>query len=167
MLLTKGSNMKKNTNTQSLDVAQIHQNQEIILDLYEKRCKHEKIKEDTLERLYEELDALKHNKEFQKIKPFYLDLISLYDRMADLKKEDDALSAICDEMLEVLQKQNIQIIKMQDDILDLSLQKVIDIEIVDDANAHSKVVKVLRDGFRYKDKLLRPQEVTIGAHIKL
>ncbi len=167
MLLTEGNNMKKNTNTQSLDIEQIHQNQEIILDLYEKRCKHEKIKEDTLERLYEELDALKHNKEFQKIKPFYLDLISLYDRMADLKKEDDALSTICDELLEVLQKQNIQIIKMQDDILDLSLQKVIDIEIVDDAKAHSKVVKVLRDGFRYKDKLLRPQEVTIGAHIKL
>ncbi len=158
--------MKTDTNTQFLDVEQIHQNQKIILDLYEKGCKHEKIKEDTLERLYEELDAMRYDKEFQKMKPFYLNLISLYDRMISMKSKDDAVDTLSDELLEILKKQNIQIIEMQDDTLDLFMQKVIDIEIVDDVDLHSKVVKVLRDGFRYKNKLLRPQEVTIGAYIK-
>jgi len=157
----------KATNTKYLDLLAVIDNQKIILNLLENKLKHDDTKEKAFNRLYNEMDAIKYDKEFQKIKPFYLDLILLYDRIGLLKFEDNTLGTIHDELLEILSKQNIEIIDTENDILNFSLQKVVDTKIVKKEELDSKVLQVFRDGFICKGKILRVQEVVIGKYITL
>ncbi len=155
----------KITNMRFLDLIAMGNDQKTILDLLEKKFKYDDTKEKAFNRLYDELDAVKHDKQFQKIKPLYLDLILLYDRIDLLKSENNILNTISDELLEILSKQNIEIIDVENNIFDLSLQKVVDTQIVKEEEFDSKVIQVIRDGFIYEDKILRVQEVVIGKYI--
>lgn len=163
--LKEGSYSIKTTNTQFLDLLTIFNNQKMILNLLENKIKYDDAKEKAFNRLYDEMDSVKHDKEFQKIKPLYLDLILLYDRIGLVQSGNNILNTISDELLEILSKQNIERIDIESDVFDLSLQKVVDTQIVEEKEYDLKVIRVIRDGFMYKDKILRVQEVVIGKYI--
>lgn len=165
-ILNKDNFSIKNIEVQFLDLLAVHNNQETILNLLQNKLKYDETKEKAFNRLYDELDAIKYDKEFQKVKPLYLDLILLYDRIDSLKSENNNFDTVQDELLEILAKQNIDIIETKSDIFDLSLQKVVDTQIVRKKESDSKVVKVVRNGFMCEDKILRAQEVVIGKYIK-
>lgn len=157
----------KITNMQFLDLIAMRNDQKTILGFLEKKLKYDDTKEKAFNRLYEELDAIKNNKDFQKIKPLYLDLILFNDRIELLVSEDNTLETIQEELLEILSRENIEVIEMESDILDLSLQKIVDTQIVEEEKYNSKVLQVVRDGFVYENnKVLRPQEVVVGKFIK-
>lgn len=156
----------KITNMQFLDLIAMRNDQKTILGFLEKKLKYDDTKEKAFNRLYEELDAIKNNKDFQKIKPLYLDLILLNDRIGVLVSEDNTLETIQDELLEILSRENIEAIEIESDILDLSLQKIVDTQIVEEEKYDSKVLQIVRDGFMCKDKILRAQEVVVGKYIK-
>ena len=93
-------------------------------------------------------------------------MILLYDRIDLLKSEDSTLDTILEELLEILSKQNVEIIDIENDIFDLSLQKAVETQIVEEEEYDSRVIQVLRNGFVYEDKILRVQEVVVGKYIK-
>lgn len=156
----------KTPGTSFFDLTTIFSNQNKILHLLEERLNRDNTKEKAFNRLYEELDAVKYNKAFQKIEPLYLDLILLYDRINLLKSENNTLDTILEELLEILSKQNVEIIDIENDIFDLSLQKAVETQIVEEEEYDSRVIRVVRDGFMCEDKILRVQEVVIGKYIK-
>lgn len=161
----KGARILKEPIISFLDLTTILNNQNKIISLLENRLKYDETKEKAFNRLYDELNAIKYDKEYQKIKPLFLDLILLYDRITLLSFEDETLSSIQEELVEILSKQMVEIIEIENDIYDASLQKVVGTEIVQ-KELDSKVIKIVRDGFMFDNKIIRPQEVIIGKYIE-
>lgn len=141
-----------------------------IRDLIAERLKYDKTKEHAFERLYEELDAHKKNKEFENNRPLYIDLILLYDRIQLSKKEHDdsncdVLDSIQDELMEILLRRDIEIIKKEGGSFDPCFQRIVNTQEVTTIDLDGEVIHILRDGFTSKGGILRPQEVVVGKYL--
>lgn len=141
-----------------------------IRDLITERLKWDKTKEHAFERLYEELDAHKKNKAFEDNRPLYIDLILLYDRIELFKKEPDVsncdvLDSIQEELMEILLRRDIEIIKKEGESFDPCFQRIVNTQEVATIDLDGKVIHILRDGFTYKGGVLRPQELVVGKYL--
>jgi molecular chaperone GrpE (heat shock protein) len=136
------------------------------------RLSYDKVKEEAFERLYVELDELKKNAAIEHIKPLFLDLILLYDRMEHVHQEaaakaDDGtivlgtLKSFTDELLEVLSRRDVWLMEILSSTLDYNHQRAIGVEDVTDPAQHQQVAKVVRRGFRLGSRVLRPEEVIV------
>jgi len=148
----------------------------LMLEFMEKRFQYDNTKDELFDKLYRELDQYKRDFLFQVMKPIFLDMILLYDRIENIKntlrqtETDDTkmleiLESINEEILEILYRQQITRIEDTCSQFDYRLQKAISIEEISDPQADGTVKKVLRHGFRYKDKILRPEEVIVNKYI--
>jgi molecular chaperone GrpE len=118
-------------------------------------------------RLYEELDAYKRANAFQDLKPLYIDLILLYDRMHTANQQCESgasavLGSLQQELLEILYRRDIEQAAPVSDAFDPAIQRAVGSQPVDTAELQGKVLSVLREGFTYRGSVLRPQEVIIG-----
>ncbi|MBD2206131.1 nucleotide exchange factor GrpE [Calothrix sp. FACHB-1219] len=87
------------------------------------------------------------------------------DNLAYLEPDDDyLLKTIADienRLLQILEKQEIQIIDFQDNYPDFRYCKVVDIEVRNDLE-NQTITRIVRRGFRLGDKILRPVEVVVS-----
>lgn len=151
---------------------------EQIKALLEERLSYDATKEKTIDKINEELKTYKDNFFFQLQKPIFIELIMLYDSLErtlnsmetteDLSKEQitEWLQALKDELLEILYRRDIMPFDEHPDVLDYKLHKTVKTVPTSEESENNKVEKVIKAGFRWNDKVLRPEEVIIKKHIK-
>ncbi len=145
-----------------------------IKDNIDIKLTYDETKEKAFDKLYEELRYAKErdNIKDSAIKPLLLDLLLFYDSLKKFKlkiensKSNDEilqeLDFILEEFTEILYRQEVQIIpETLDSSFDSKFQKSVKIENNEEIE-DNKVVKITRSGFFWKDKMLRPQEVSIN-----
>ena len=150
-------------------LAELVENVTFIRNLIESRLCQDKTKELALNRLFDELDVLKRNKEFENNRSLFIDLILLYDRIQSTLNESEKtghgiLYSLQEELQEILLRRNIEIIKIQTECFDPTFQKAVQISKVQSPDLDRKVINILREGFQYQSIILRPQEVVVGRY---
>jgi molecular chaperone GrpE (heat shock protein) len=139
-------------------------------DMFESRLRLDKAKDEAFNRLYAELDALRRAESVQQLKPFYLDLILLYDRIEQICSAQtdpataDLLGTIRDELLEVLYRRDVAPICHASVNFDSSVQQAIGTEPAAGPDDNNVVARVIRRGFRYGERVLRPEEVIVKRY---
>ena len=137
-------------------------------DLMENRLSYDKTKEVAFDRLYAELDELKSNRIQDYLRPLYMDLILLLDRIDITKKsatEDstffDFLASIEEEILEILIRRDVEVIRCTDAKFNRKLQQVVEVLETNNEMENNQVAHVIRRGFKCKERILRPEEVAV------
>jgi molecular chaperone GrpE (heat shock protein) len=143
--------------------------------LVQERLRYDKTKDEAFEHLYGELDQVKRNTAFEAVRPLYMDLILLYDRIdnarRDLQERSGAevsqfLGSIADELLEVLCRREVEVMDGSPSIFDATLQRAIGSEPTLVEAEHNQVCRIVRRGFRHGGRMiLRPEEVVVKRHV--
>lgn len=122
------------------------------------------------------------------LRPVIRDLISVYDDMADIHRQLTLTITSFDEreaggstfsllenmrqavmnldhnthfILEVLERLDVTLVPLTSEKLDKRTQKAMSVETTDDPARDQEIVKVLKRGFVWKDRPIRPEEVVI------
>lgn len=147
-----------------------------IKDLIENRLEYDAVKEKAFDKLYEDMRQQRElpNILDRNIKPLLADLLLLYDNMnrfeISLTSQQSSNSEtilqefkdLLDELLETLYRQ--EVIPIEDDgsgNFNSKLHKATKTEAAKTQDEDFKIVDVVRKGFLWRDKILRPQEVVI------
>ncbi|SHF08898.1 GrpE protein [Seinonella peptonophila] len=143
-----------------------------LVHLFERRLSYDKTKEMAFDRLYQEMEELKQEQTFNELRPLYIDLILLIDRMEQIEfdlEENGAASpevenimvTLKNEVLEILYRRGVEQIEHTPEYFDPTFQKVVDTEPTYNPSEDNLVVGIRRDGYRFQDMVLRPEEVVI------
>lgn len=137
----------------------------------ENRISYDEAKEKAFDRLYAELDELKKNSALEYLRPLYIDLILLFDRIENIRQDaavssdtpmvSDLMKTLNDELLEILYRREIEPINIASSTFDPSFQLALTIEPTAADSEHNQVARIVRRGFKYKDRILRPEEVIV------
>ncbi len=140
--------------------------------------------------MHNELKGYKDNFLFDALqKPIIRDLLALFDdlcgqarRLARFLKEnppcDETQAALRIELqashdninntvffiIEVLNRLDVTILAGDDTALDLKLHKVVGVDVTHDEEEKNRIAKVVRPGFLWKDRVLRPTDVIIKKY---
>jgi molecular chaperone GrpE (heat shock protein) len=141
-------------------------------ELFQSRLAYDKAKEEAFDRLYAELEQLKSNATFEQLRPLYLDLILLFDRIESIcqspqlinQQDPDSRSlfkSLSDELLEILYRREIELFQSLSPAFDPSNQRAIGIEPTSVEGETGRVARIVRRGFRYRNRLIRAEEVIV------
>jgi molecular chaperone GrpE len=141
----------------------------------ESRLSYDKIKEEAFDRLYAELEDLKRNSAFEHIRPLYIDLILFFDRVESIRHDTSQLTSmsptlapllrtLSDELLEILYRREVEIINVTSSTFNPTIQRAIGTQPVSDETENNYVATVVRRGFKYRDRILRPEEVIVKKY---
>lgn len=146
--------------------------------LVEERLSYDTAKEKVIDKINEELKTYKDNFFLQLQKPIFVELIMLYDSLErtlnsleateDLSKEQitEWLQVLKDELLEILYRRDITPFNEHPEVLDYKLHKAVKTVSTSEESENNKVDKIVKAGFRWNDKIIRPEEVIIKKHVK-
>jgi molecular chaperone GrpE len=151
-----------------VEVAALHQ-------MVKDRLAYDQVKEEAFDRLYAEVEEVRQDRAFQQLRPVLIDLILLYDRIeqgiqqireleASLPGVVQLLKSFRDEVLEILYRQDVEMIVVASPTFDRTLQQAIKIEPTALIDEHNHVACVIRRGFRYRNRILRPEEVIVKSY---
>lgn len=141
----------------------------------ESRLRYDKVKEEAFDRLYAELEEMKRNSAFEYIRPLYSDLILLFDRIENTRYNigqsapetsnlSHLLETLSDELLELLYRREIETIQTTLSTFDPTIQRAIGTEPVSVDVENNQIVRVVRRGFKYRDRIIRPEEVIVKKY---
>jgi len=141
----------------------------------ENRLNYDATKEKAFDRLYAELDELKKNATFEQIRPLYMDLILLYDRIENTQYElslSDSIpstvinlfNSISDELIEILSRREIELIKNNTTSFDPVYQRAIGTQPTCLIDENNQVDRIVRRGFIFRDRVLRAEEVIVKKY---
>jgi len=147
-----------------------------IKDLIENRLEYDAVKEKAFDKLYEDMRQQRElpNILDRNIKPLLTDLLLLYDNMKRFEKSLTMQQSsnsetilqefkyLLDDLLETLYRQ--EVIPIENDgseKFSSKLHKATKTEVTKNQDEDFKIVDVFRQGFYWRDKILRPQEVVI------
>jgi molecular chaperone GrpE len=142
--------------------------------MVESRLRYDQVKEEAFERLYAELEDLKKNAAFEQLRPLYMDLILLFDRIENIVQDtgqspittallSDVLETLSDELLEILYRREIEPINATG-TFDPSVQQAIGTQPTAVEAENNQVARVVRRGFRYQDRILRAEEIIVKKY---
>jgi molecular chaperone GrpE (heat shock protein) len=152
-----------------------------IKEMIEDRLEYDRTKEQAFNKLYEEMKRQQGFSDLvdRNIKPLITDLILLYDHVkrfeasltplhetefASISKD---FKFLVDDLKETLYRQDVEPFESDDsEIFNSKYQKAIKTITTDDEGEHLKIVDVVRQGFKWRDKILRPKEVIIKRYVK-
>jgi molecular chaperone GrpE len=141
----------------------------------EERLIYDRVKEEAFDRLYAEVEEVRQDRAFQQVRPLLIDLLLLYDRVeqglqqmygpgVSLGSVTQLLQSIRDELLEVLYRREVETIVAPTAIFDRTLQQAVSVQPTAVASEHNQVVRVVRRGFRYRNRILRSEEVIVSSY---
>lgn len=145
-----------------------------LLLLFQEKIRDDLVKGQLFEKLYHDLTNYREDFVFKNItRRILTDVIRLFDRMdgalktesLDRMQRDDLIDHVRsfrDELLRVLQRQEVFPIESKPGVFDEAFQEAIDTRLVSHPEEDLKVVEVVRRGFSYRGRLLRPEEVVVG-----
>lgn len=120
------------------------------------------------DRLYEEMTQYKDNFLFQAQKPLLVDMILLYDQVQnDLEGMEegparDAMDAVGEQLLEILYRRDVEPMDFDpDERFDREKMKAVSREATDVKEEDKQVVRLVRVGFGWNERVLRPHEVVV------
>lgn len=139
------------------------------------RLSYDKAKEDAFDRLYREMEDLKKDQELAQLRPLYIDLILLIDRMNTIYKDMldtglvspeliNVLKTLSAELVEILYRRGVEPIYSTSDTFDPKIQQVVEIIATQNPNEDGQIVEIVRHGFKYQEVVLRPEDVVIKKY---
>lgn len=149
-----------------------------IKTIIQERLEYDAAKEKVVDKLNDELKFYRDNFVFQSQKSMFIDLMLLYDnleRILNLLVNDEAFSkekiaelleTFKEELLEILYRKDITPFEEHPEYLNYKLHKTIKTIPTNEESENNKVDKIIKIGFRWNDKILRPEEVIIKKYIK-
>ena len=153
-------------NTLLAQVAVLHQ-------VVEERLTDDQVREEAFNRLYAEVEEVRQERSFQHVRPLLMDLILLSDRLESslqhLEREDQSeivqlLKSFRDEVLEILYRRGVEVIRVSSATFDRSLQQALRFQPTAIAEEHNQVARVVRRGFHYGQRILRFEEVIVNTY---
>jgi molecular chaperone GrpE len=130
-------------------------------DVLDQRLRYSDQKESMFSQLYRDLEDARRQLSGDQIRPLILDLVLLLDRTeqaAGLHPESP-LPSIAQELVEILARQGVERITAPQAALDPTLQQVIGVDGVPATEGVPSGYRVVREGYRFRDRVLRPQQV--------
>ncbi|MEZ5549037.1 MAG: nucleotide exchange factor GrpE [Pseudomonadales bacterium] len=138
-----------------------------LVTLVESRLASDAVKEKAFDRLYAELEEAKQDREFEQFRPFFTDLILLFDRLEHLSNEpletqesSSIVVSIRDELLEILSRRRVDLIPPNEHF-DPAFQNALGVEGTNDEAENNRIARVVRRGFRYNSRVIRHEEVFV------
>lgn len=92
------------------------------------------------------------------IEPFLYDLILLLDRIE--REKDEMVQSVREELMEILERRGVERIKVTREF-NARLNKAVRVTESEDV-ASLQVVRIVRDGYTYADRVVRPAEVVVA-----
>lgn len=146
-----------------------------LVHLFERRLSYDKTKEMAFDRLYQEMEELKQEQTLKDLRPLYIDLILLVDRIEQIEYDlgengmstpeiESILETLKHEVLEILYRRGVEQIEHTPKYFDPKYQKVVDCEPTMNPDEDNLVVGIRRDGYKFNDFVLRPEEVVIRKY---
>ncbi|SEN63328.1 nucleotide exchange factor GrpE [Lihuaxuella thermophila] len=156
-------------------LSSLQQNFSSLLQVVTNRLSYDKTKEAAFDRLYKEMEELKQDQELSQLRPLYIDLILLIDRMNTIYNDKldsgsqnpelvNILQTLSHEVLEILYRRGVELIVTTSPVFDPKVQKVVEVIPTQNPAEDNTVVHMVRHGFKYKDVVLRPEEVVIKKY---
>ncbi len=144
-------------------------------ETFEKRLAYDRAKEQAFDHLYSELEELKRNSAAEQLRPLFLDLVLLYDRVTSTAQAlfegklfaneiFDSVHSIGEELVEILRRREVELISAPSKAFDASIQRVVGLEPVETEADGGRVKRVVRAGFRTGKRILREQEIIITKY---
>ncbi len=141
----------------------------------EERLAYDRVKEEAFDRLYVEVEEVRQDRTFQQVRPLLIDLLLLYDRIEQgmqqiygerVSRSDVAqlLKSLSEELLEILYRREVEAIVAPSSTFDRTLQQAVSLQPTAFESEHNQVVRVVRRGFRYRNRILRPEEVIVSSY---
>jgi len=123
-----------------------------IQGLIEQRLSRDTAKEEAFNYLYAELEGLKRRSALLDMKPLYIDLILLYDRMDGACRNagdelEPLLYSLREELKEILLRRDIEPISVDGTAFNPRLQRAAGVESAHALEDDGKVLRILREGF--------------------
>ena len=151
---------------------------EILNNLFLKKIQSIEFEKKTTDKLYKELQEYKNDMYFQLIKPIVMSLVSIRESMKKNLKSFGAMSE--EEKSEILQSyiEEVEIILENNDIeiyetnmendsyVDVKKQKIIKRKEIPYEQLHGKIENILSSGYKYKDKIISPEQVEVNIYKK-
>lgn len=132
-------------------------------------------KKKAFDRLYADLDRARADSEFEQLRPLFVDLILLFDRVdkavtetvssdADKGELGALIISLREELLEILNRRGIELIEPSPRLFDPALQRVIGTRVANDSDEQNSIAAIVRRGFRKDRRLIRAEEVIVRKH---
>ena len=133
------------------DIQQMKEDIAYLKDLFIRRLSDDKQKNAVIQRLSELVS-------FTFIEPFLHDIILLLDRLE--KSNDDFVMSVAEELYDIIKRRGVEQIEVKS-CFNPSLYKAV--KVIDDPNASDIYVSgIVRNGYLFSGKVLRPAEVIVG-----
>jgi molecular chaperone GrpE (heat shock protein) len=148
-------------------------------ELFNQKLYDDHLKENIFKRLVEELSYYKENFVYENIlRRIFGDLIRLFDRIGDTieysRQSDnipqditDNLVTFKEEIIEILRRQDVISIQKEMGKFDEEYQEAVGIEATDNPEENLLVARIVKNGFKYKKRLLRPEIVVVKKFTKI
>lgn len=133
------------------DIAQMKEDIAYLKDLFVRRLLDDKQKNAAIQKL---IDGVS----FTFVEPFLHDIILLLDRLE--KSDDDFVMSVAEELYDIINRRGVEKIP-ETSHFDPALHKAVKVVVAPDASANY-IVGVIRKGYLFSGKVLRPTEVIVG-----
>ena len=146
-------------------------------DLFQEKIREDDGQRQLFERLMNELDEYRQDFIYSHITSrIFRELIQLYDTLEQTLQPDavevatraallSRLSSFRQQVLRTLQRQEVELLEsVPGEPFDEGTQEAIDVRPVARPEEDGTVVEIVRRGFRYKERLLRPEWVIVGRY---
>lgn len=129
-----------------------------LADLFRRRLLDDKDKRRAFDSLYERLERAERAAEGEAVMPVVRQLLLVVDRLDAYQGEEPLVASVRDEILEVLRRSGIEPIGSMAQF-DPSLHEVV--EVADMEGTEGSIVRQVRRGFLFGDRVLRPSQVVV------
>ncbi|MEV6493492.1 nucleotide exchange factor GrpE [Actinoplanes sp. NPDC051633] len=133
---------------------------------FDAKIRYDEGREHTVATMAEELDRHRHGAFQAQLRTVLVDLITLYDDLSQMisapgypPETADRLLVVRDTVTYVLARQGAEIAISENDSVDRVQHKVVAIVKTHDEGADRRIAERLRPGFRWNDRVLRPEWV--------
>jgi molecular chaperone GrpE (heat shock protein) len=128
------------------------------------RVSYEREMEQMFKALYSELESSRGDREWTDLRPLYLDLVRVTDRLSELAgfaEDSSSVSSARDEILEVLYRRGVEEFRAAGDEFDPAFQQIVGTKDTDRSDLNGHVAERTRPGFRCGARLLRAESVFV------
>jgi molecular chaperone GrpE (heat shock protein) len=151
-------------------VADVQTSIERLERLFRDKLDRDDAKSRLLDAIFRRLEQLENDFVFREFrKPVAGDLLALLDRIRRMAQEEylheatcTAFESVAQEVLEILRRQGINRIEQTSTQLDESFQEVVSVDDSLECSEQGTVLRVVRDGFMYRDRVFRRQGVVVA-----
>lgn len=134
---------------------------------FDTKIKYDESKDRTINALHQELQDYRADIVLKHQRPLVNDLISLYDDLGRLVAAGGAVDHLADIQSDIetmLARSGIEAYEMPQDTFESAFQRVQQVVPTDQPDLDRRVAARVRRGFRYGDRVIRPEIVDIYRH---